>query len=345
MKKKNHKEFPSELRRDLISGDWVIIAKGRAKKPKAFQRKKKREPKVKEKDCPFCNIETQKDPVLIYNQKGKVPLEKGIPNDWTLVVIPNLYPALLPSKTLNRREEGGLYQTLDAVGHCELVIPRDHKRNMPHFDLSEIEILIESCKERYLSLMDKPFVNYISIFQNYGPEAGASQPHPHLQIITTPLIDVDLIGSLKKAEDYYKENNECIYCKMIEYELESKERIIYENNHFIALCPFASKTAFQIIITPKEHLSNFERITKEEKRSLADAAQKVAISLNEGLNDPDYNFYLHTSPCDGEAHDYYHWHWTVLPKTGDLAGFELGTHMEISVIEPEKAAEHLRKFI
>lgn len=342
----NKKIPPSELRRDLISDNWVIIAKGRGKKPRGFKKEGgRKKSKMKPKDCPFCNIETQEEPLLIYNEKGKVPLEKGIPDDWTTVVIPNKFPALRPSDTLNKKEEGGVYETIDAVGHCELIIPRDHKRNIPNFTVDEIEVLIDACKERYLALMDKPFVNYVSIFQNFGDEAGASQPHPHIQIITTPLIDVDLIGSLKNAEEYYEENEQCLYCRLIEWEQKVKTRIVYENKHFIALCPFASKTAFQVIISPKKHLSNFEKITEEEKRFLAEAAQKVARAINRGLGDPPYNFYLHTVPCDGKEHPHYHWHWTILPRTNDLAGFELGTHMEISTIEPEKAAEYLKKQI
>ncbi len=339
-----NKEFPSELRHDLISGNWVIIAKGRAKKPKSFKQKRIQSD-MKEKDCPFCNIETQKPPVLIYTDKGEVPINGKIPKDWVFAVIPNKYPALLPSTTLNKREEGELYQTLDAVGYCELVIGRDHEKNMPDFSVREIKTLIDACQKRYLDLMQKPFVNYISIFQNYGVEAGASQPHPHLQIITTPLIDVDLIGSLANAKKYFEEKKKCIYCQMIEWEIKNKKRVVYENSHFVAICPFASKTAFQVIISPKKHLSNFEEINEEEKNSLANMSYVISRALNKGLDDPPYNFYLHTSPCDGEDHSYYHWHWTILPRTSNLAGFELGTHMEISTIEPEKAAEYLRSYL
>jgi len=341
---RKNKEFPSELRRDLISGNWVIIAKGRAKKPKSFKRKRIQST-MKEKDCPFCNIETQGPPILIYTSKGEVPINGKIPQDWSFVVIPNKYPALLPSTTLNKREEGELYQTLDAVGYCELVVGRDHKKNMPDFSVREIEVLIDVCQKRYLDLMQKPFVEYISIFQNYGVEAGASQPHPHLQIITTPLIDVDLIVSLANAKKYFEEKKKCVYCQMIEWEMKNKKRIVYENKHFVAICPFASKTAFQVIISPKKHLSNFEEINEEEKNSLANIAHMISKVLNKGLADPAYNFYLHTSPCDGEDHSYYHWHWTILPRTSNLAGFELGTHMEISTIEPEKAAEYLRGYL
>ena len=341
---KRDKKFPSELRQDLVSGNWVIIAKGRAKKSGSFKRKRIKSD-MKEKDCPFCNIETQGSPILIYTDQGEIPINGKVPKNWSVVVIPNKYPALLPSTTLNKREEGELYQTLDAVGHCELIVGKDHKKNIVDFNIKEIKTLLDIIQKRYLDLKKKLFVNYISIFQNYGVEAGASQPHPHWQIITTPLIDVDLLDSLANAKKYFEEKKACVYCKMIEWEMTNKKRIVYENKHFIAICPFASKTAFQIILSPKKHLSNFERITEEEKNSLANIIKVISGVLRKALGDHAYNFYLHTVPCDKEDYSYYHWHWTMLPKTSSLAGFELGTHMEISTIEPKNAAKYLRSYL
>ena len=130
---------------------------------------------------------------------------------------------------------------------------------------------------------------------------------------------------------------------MDEWEIQSKVRVIFENDEFLAVCPFASKTAFEVIVSPKQHLPYFEKITEKEKWLLAEAFQVALKKLYTGLNDPAYNFYLHTAPCDGKNYNFYHWHWTILPKTATQAGFEMGTQMEISTIEPEQAAEFLRK--
>jgi len=111
----------------------------------------------------------------------------------------------------------------------------------------------------------------------------------------------------------------------------------------LVLCPFASKSAFQMIISPKKHFSYFENITEKEKIALAQAFKITFSKFYKVLSNPAYNFYLHTAPCDGKKHNYYHWHWTILPKTATMAGFEIGTRMEISTIEPEKSAQILRK--
>ncbi len=339
--KKN--KFPFELRFDLVSQDWVVIATGRAKRPGVFKKGERKRRKIPKKLCPFCNIKTQKPPTLIFSQGKEISLEQGIPKDWTVVVIPNKYPAFAESNDLNKRIKGGIYQAMNAVGFHEVVVTRDHSKQMAQFSIKQIKEVIDVYQKRYLSLMSNPFVNYISIFYNHGEEAGASVAHPHSQIIAIPLIDSDLRKALLNSKKYYKTQKKCIYCKMTKWERKDKKRIVFENKDFIALCPFASKVAFEVIISPKKHLSYFERITEKQKLSLAEAFRNVLRKLYKGLNDPPYNFYLHTAPCDGKNYDYYHWHWTILPKTSIWAGFELGVGIEISTIEPEKAAEYLRK--
>ncbi|PIR72260.1 MAG: galactose-1-phosphate uridylyltransferase [Candidatus Nealsonbacteria bacterium CG10_big_fil_rev_8_21_14_0_10_36_24] len=331
-------KFPSELRMDMVGGDWVVVATGRARRPETFKQEKRVVEKISKKDCPFCNLSKQEKPTLIFN-KGR----KMANGPWTTVVVPNKYPAFLPYPELNERTEGKLHKKMNAVGFHEVVITFDHQRQLAQFSIEEIKEVFDVYQQRYLDLMDKKFVNHISIFHNHGREAGSSISHPHSQIITTPLIDIDLQAALDRSKNYYEKVGECIYCRLNKWEKKIKKRIVFENNGFLVVCPFASKTAFEVIISPKKHLTYFEKIKEEEKWNLAEAFQKALSKLYKGLNNPNYNFYLHTAPCVAEDNSYYHWHWTILPKTAIPAGFEIGTRMEISTIEPEKAAEYLRK--
>jgi len=338
MKSKKQK-FPSELRYDLTNKDWVIIATGRAKRPETFKKptvhtqEKGLKEKLAQKECPFCNLKKDEKVILAFSSGKK----------WTTIVVPNKFPAFLPSKKIRKRREGKFYQTIDAVGYHEIVITRNHKKSLGQFNTAQIKEVIDAFQKRYLDLMKKKFVKYISIFHNHGEEAGASISHPHSQIIAIPLIDVDLKKALSNSQNYFKKEKKCIYCSMGKWEQKVKKRIIFENKDFIVLCPFASKAAFEVIISPKKHLSYFEEITEKQKEYLAQAFKETLSRLYKGLDDPAYNFYLHTAPCDGENYDFYHWHWTILPKTAISAGFEIGTQMEISTIEPEKAAEYLKK--
>ena len=339
---KSHKtKFPSELRWDLISQDWVVIATGRARKPETFKKEKHKQDIVPEKDCVFCNVSTQEKPSLIFYKGKKVDLENS--TKWTTIVFPNKYPAVMPYPELNYRKEGNLYCSMNAAGFHEVVVTKHHKKHIALFSIEQTKELFDVYQERYKALMKEKFVNYISIFHNHGSEAGASIAHPHSQIITTPLIDSDLRKAIFNSENYFKREKKCVYCAIVEWERKIKKRIVFENKEFLVVCPFASKAAFQVIVTPKKHLSYFEEITEEQKFQLAEAFQIALQKLHKGLNNPAYNFYLHTAPCDGKNYKHYHWHWTILPKTSIWAGFEIGTKIEISTIQPEKAAAYLRK--
>jgi len=332
------KKFPSELRLERSSGNWVVIATGRAKRPEMFKKEKREKIVVPKKNCPFCRI--TEEPILVYS--GGKNKGRQFCKDWSTMVLANKYPAFVPATELDRKREDNLFERMNAVGFHEVVVTRDHDKSLALLSRKHVKEVIDSYTERFSHLINKEMINYVSVFHNHGPEAGASIYHPHSQIIALPLIDCDLKSALAKAERY-KKKKECIYCKMNEWELRRRERIVYQNKRFIALCPYASKLAFQVIITPKKHLAFFDKITEEEKVDLADALKTVLFKLYKGLGDPPYNFYLHSAPIDGQDHSYYHWHWTILPKTSIWAGFELGVGIEISTIEPEKAAAFLRK--
>lgn len=331
-------KFPSELRSDPLSQDWVIVATGRARRPETFKANRKRVVAPK-KNCPFCFTENEK-PILVLSGGEK---SKKFSKDWTTIVVPNKYPALLPAKSLDEASEGPYYKKMNGVGFHEVVVTKDHQKSLALLPLENVIEVINAYQERYLDLMNEPFIKYISIFHNHGQEAGASVFHPHSQIIATPVIDPDLNRSLAKSEKCFKETGKCIYCQITEWERKDRKRIVFENEGFEVICPFASKAAFEMIISPKEHSPYFERISESSKKHLAEALQVALRKLYKGLNDPPYNFYLHTAPSDGRDYSFYHWHLTIVPKTSTWAGFELSTGIEISTIEPEKAAEFLKK--
>lgn len=328
-----NQKSPSELRFNLVSKDWVVIATGRAKRPETFAQQKREEETKSAGDCFFCDLKDQQPPVLEYkNEKG----------EWEVTVIPNKYPAFFRSKNLRERALGP-YSLMDGVGFHEVVLTRDHEKSLAELSAGQIRKVIDAYQERYLELANEENVNYVSIFHNHGQEAGASVSHPHSQIIALPLIDPNLQRSLNGSRLFFENQGECVHCKMLEWDLEEKQRIIYQNEKFAVLAPFASRAAFEIRIYPKEHHAYFERIKENEKDLLADAMKQALARIFKGLNNPAYNFFLHTAPCDGKNYNHYHWHFEILPKTSVWAGFELGTGIEISTIEPEKAAEYLKK--
>lgn len=329
----------SELRQDMVTGDWVVIATKRAKRPEDFAQSI-RESITDENDvenCFFCEPEKtgQEKDVLIYRTSDK---------DWTLRVFPNKYPAFSRGKVPQPLEEGP-YFAMTGTGYHELIVTRDHYKQIALLDKLEVAEVFDAFQDRYLALMNRKSVNYISIFHNHGREAGASIAHPHSQLMAIPVISPYIKLELDGSENYYRSNKECVFCVMSEYESESQKRKVYENDDFIAFCPFASRAAFEVWVMPRKHNPYFERISSDEKIKLAEVFQKALHSIYKALGDPPYNFYIHTAPCDGKDYSHFHWHIEILPHTATWAGFELETGIEISVIQPEAAAEFLRKQI
>jgi len=334
--KNNKKIHPTELRQDLVTGDWVVIATGRAKRPEDFAENKRI---ILEEDssapCFFCNPEEtgQEKDVLLYERAS---------GDWSLRVFPNKYPAFTRGKAPKHTEEGP-YFSMDGTGYHELIVTRDHYKQIAQLNVLEVAEIVDAYQERYIDLMNKKSVNYIEVFHNHGKEAGASITHPHSQLMAIPVISPYVQSELDGAERYYKSNKHCVYCSMIEWEVEHKKRVVFENDEFVAYCPFSSRVAFEVWVLPKKHKPYFERTADNEKLLLAEALQTAISKIYKALGDPAYNFYIHTAPCDGKDYLHFHWHIEILPHTANWAGFELSTGIEISTIQPEVAAEYLNK--
>ncbi|MCR4323068.1 MAG: DUF4921 family protein [Candidatus Azambacteria bacterium] len=328
----------SELRQDLVSGDWVVIALARGKRPHAFATSTKTKNVARPlSQCPFETLSEKKEKPLVrydYRQGGHM-------TGWSVVAVPNKFPAF--SKGICRSfSKEGPYTMAEGVGSHEVFILRDHKRYIPDLDAEEMINLVRAYRERYQSLAHEKCIAYVLVFHNHGREAGASLPHPHSQLIAMPVIPPDVSRSLRGSERFFHEHGTCVHCEMIQYELRVKKRIIDENERFVAFTPFASKMAFEIRIFPKIHQPNFGMLEDNDLALVAKMLQKQLTRLRKGLNDPAYNFFIHTSP-EGEKHAHYHWHIEILPKTSIWAGFEMGTGIEISAIAPEDAAAFLRK--
>lgn len=335
MEEQKQKIKNSELRQDIVTGDWVVISTVRGKRPDEFAKPHHEIKDDPNKMCLFCYPEEsgQKKDTLIY----KTP-----EGDWSLRVFPNKYPAFSrPEGGKIKHQEEGPYFWMDSIGYHEVVVTRDHYRPIALLDKYAVAEIIDAFQERYIDLMNKKSVNYIEIFHNHGEQAGASINHPHSQLMAIPVVSPYINLELDGAEKYWRANKHCAYCTMVEWELEHKKRVIFENDEFVAFCPFASRAAFEVWIMPKKHKPYFERTPVNSKIKAAEALQSAMAKIYKALNNPAHNFYIHTSPCDGKDYPHYHWHIEIIPWTSVWAGFELSTGIEISTIEPEIAAEFL----
>jgi len=324
----------SELRQDLVSGDWVLIAPKRATTHLTLKKTKRKKSPIKK--CPFEDPQKSGngEPILVYAKDF---------HDWLVQILENKYSALVHKNVCAQSFKKGPYLAVEGIGHHDIVITRDHNKNFPRLDKKEANRVFQAFRDRYLNLSNDSCLQYISIFHNWGPKAGATVYHPHYQIIALPVVPPDVNHSIDGSSRYFKKNKKCVHCAMIEYEKKEKKRIVYENKGAIVFTPFVSREPFELRIFPKKHLPFFENTLDEDLEFVVEALQKSLAKIEKKLGDPDYNFFIHTAPVSGKnKHKHYHWHIEIQPKISISAGFELGTGIEITVVDPDQAAKILK---
>lgn len=332
-----------EIRQDITTSDWVVIATSRAKRPHDFLADRPRPKKLKKylDVCPFCNL-------VKFPQRPTI-LRLPDTDRWQVQIFGNLYPAFTPRNEF-RTWKVGPYRALDAVGYHEILATRWHNQEDHVLTLKEHALVLEALLLRYRQLRIERSVNYIQIIKNHGPEAGGSLEHPHHQIFTVPILPNDISKMLQGAENYYREHKQEVFQVIQQFEYERGDRIVWENDHFLVFCPYASRVPFETWILPKRSNPFFEDVTPAERESLAEAMQQVFHRLLFGLNDPPYNYYIHSAPCDDtgfvcdrSTFQHFRWHIEVLPRLSKFGGFELGTGLEINTALPEESAKFLRE--
>jgi UDPglucose--hexose-1-phosphate uridylyltransferase len=130
---------------------------------------------------------------------------------------------------------------------------------------------------------------------------------------------------------------------MVEEELSFGKRIVTETERFVILQPFASRLPFETWIIPKEHQASFGLISMEDSKKFAKILKQTLFKLYSKLNNPDYNYIIHTAPIKDEEEDYYHWHLQIVPRLTTPAGFEMGSGIYINVSFPEETAQFLKE--
>jgi UDPglucose--hexose-1-phosphate uridylyltransferase len=327
-----------ELRRDPITGRWVIIATERAKRPSDF----KIDPTVPRGGfCPFCYGNEDKTPpeVLAYRPGGSRRDSPG----WSIRVVPNKFPALMIEGGLNREGEG-LYDKMNGVGAHEVIIETpDHAKQMADLSEKEVENILWCYRDRILDLKKDTRFRYVMVFKNHGAAAGASLEHSHSQLIALPIVPKTVTEEMRGALEYYNYKERCVYCDIIRQEQSDGRRVVYENGDFIVLAPFAPLFPFETWVLPRTHDSAFEDCQKSEYASLANALLTVLRKLKSALSAPPYNFMLHMSPVQEKDNPHYHWHFEILPTLTKVAGFEWGSGFYINPTPPEEAARFLRE--
>jgi UDPglucose--hexose-1-phosphate uridylyltransferase len=325
-----------ELRKDPVIGRWVIIATERAKRPSAYSA----HPEIKKGGfCPFCfgNEEHTPPEVLSYRPSDTKTNSSG----WWVRVVSNKFPAL-QYEGQPKRMGVGMFDKMNGVGAHEVIIETpEHNLSIADMPEKQVEEIIWAYRDRTIELRKDKRFRYILIFKNHGRDAGASLDHPHSQLIALPIIPKRVQEEIAGAKQYYDYKERCVFCDIINQETDDQKRIVAENESFISFFPFASRFPFEVWIIPKEHEAYFSDIQKNGVINLARILKKTLRKIKYTLNDPPYNYLIHTTPYGAGDTPHYHWHIEIIPKLTKVAGFEWGTGFYINPTPPEEAAKFL----
>ncbi len=340
-------ESNSQYRYDVLQKRWVIIASERGKRPHDFAVLRE-EPETH--FCPFCPGNEDKTPpeIAALRDHGSRPNGPG----WRVRVVPNKFPALRVEGT-PEREADGIYDRMNGIGAHEVVIETPHHKSpMSTRDVDDIALMLKLYRDRLTDLMRDMRLKYVLIFKNSGLAAGASLTHPHSQIIATSVTPRTVALELNACREHHQVKERCLVCDIIKQEMASRERLVSIDDRYVAFCPYAARFPFEVMIAPRFHHHDFSRASDQDLRGLAGVLRDVLARYREALDDPPFNFILHTSPNANvhprRAHYWdtiefdFHWHIELFPRLTKVAGFEWGSGFYINPTPPEDAAKYLR---
>lgn len=330
----------SELRQNPITKQWVLIAPKRSKRPEDFKSliETSALPEL-DLTCAFCPGNEDQNPDLC-EDVCRIPHN----DKWEIRVIQNKFQALEKTAVYRHKE---FYTSRSGYGEHEVIITRKHNEPLALQPLKLVQLSLQTFVDRIKELRKDPNLAYVQVFHNHGRDAGATSIHPHHQILATPLVPPHIHAEMRGCYDYWQTAKTCIYCDIIKEEIQMKDRLVYEDEHFVVISAYASRNAFETWILPKKHRARYEDLEPDELKHLSVVLKMVLGQLYAKLNDPPLNFYIHTQPFSRDKHTLneersFHWHMTIFPHITVWGGFEYATGIPINPVAPEVTAKFLR---
>jgi UDPglucose--hexose-1-phosphate uridylyltransferase len=233
---------------------------------------------------------------------------------------------------------------MNGLGVHEVIIESpEHVESMALLSEKQLEAVLLAYRDRMLQFHADSRWRYILIYKNQGAEAGATLPHVHSQLVVLPSIPRAALEELDGANRFYDATGRCIYCEMIRKETDERKRIVAAHECFVVLCPYAARFPFEVWILPREHSPCFEKGLPDNYIELARVLRETLIRLNRQLDDPSFNYIIHSNPLGEPNNQFYHWHMEIMPRLTQIAGFEWGSGSYINPVAPEDAARLLRQ--
>lgn len=320
----------NQLRLDPLTGRWVVVSTGRSQRPAAFVLPEFPVQEDTSRPCPLCpgNEEATPPALETYGPSGA----------WLVRVVPNLYPAFHGNEPFIVVNRGPVFTQATAGGiHEILILSPDHDASWSMLSEEQAGLVMAALRDRIEEHSEMPNLRYSQAIVNSGREAGASLEHPHGQLLGMSFVPRELA---EEQARFVRFAGSCLLCTTIEAEEAEGDRVIFEDERVVVICPFASSLPYEMLVLPRAHTPHLYRSSPEVLVSVGRALRACLAQLRDVIGDVAYNLVFHSAPY--RVNEPFHWHVHVWPKATTRAGFEMGTGMAINIVAPEQAADNLR---
>ncbi len=322
-----------------LTGAWVLVSPHRTQRPwqGQLERVQKETPPSYDPSCYMCP--GNKRAAGMHN-----------PDYQSTFVFDNDYPALLPDTPAAGVDLDGLMVARSEAGICRVLCfsPR-HDLTISGMEMADLGRVVGAWAQQWQELGERPFINYVQIFENRGAMMGASNPHPHGQIWASSSIPDEPAKEQAAQLRHLDSHGGCLLCQYLSLEEASGQRLVCDNEHFAAIVPFWAVWPFEAIVVPRRHATCLPELSAQERDSLADMLKRLTAKYDALFQVPfPYSMGFHQRPTDGEPHAEWHMHAHFYPpllRSATVRKFMVGYEMLATPqrdVTPESAAERLR---
>lgn len=328
----------SHRRYNILTGEWVLVSPHRTKRPWQGKQEEivlEKQPAYEE-TCYLCPG----------NERAGGHKNPEYTKPWSFI---NDFAALKKEVPAEKFKKGLLKAETES-GICKvLCFSPDHSLTLPVMEIQAIDDVIALWQKEFKELGDHKNINYVQIFENKGALMGCSNPHPHGQIWAQRSIPQEVEKKNKQLKEYWNNNKSSLLKEYLTQELELKERIITETEHFVALVPYWAVWPYEVMIIPRMQHRNILSLSEAERKDYASIIKSVTIKYDNlfKISFP-YSAGIHQSPTDGQDHEEWHFHMSFYPpllRSATVKKFMVGYEMFAVPqrdITAEMAAETLR---
>ncbi len=321
----------AELRRDPVSGSWVVVGLTWTK--------------ASEVDvCPFCpgNEYLAGKPIREIRDEG---------GTWQVRCFPALNP-IFTIEALPGKKAEGMYDKMGNVGAHEIVVEsRAHTKTLSDFGEGELGFVLDMHAERILDLKKDKRFRHVQVYRNHGELAGSYIYHPHSHILATSIIPHGTVVELVNYKDHYLQKERCLLCDITAQEIRQNKRVVALSDNFLAFCPFASRFPFEVCILPRFHSHAFESLTADRVLRLEFIRLFLDVIRRVERTRSAHTIVIHTAPnkAEGEispepvaVEDYFHWRVEIMPRDLRSSKFKREDEFYNVALTPEEAAQILK---